>query len=118
MQNSQEALVRILEDCYPIEVDYVGPSVLEDIVDGVQFGRSERSSNLDLSSSIEILVAAVTLGKAIMEIYIILRDELQRPPTSTEIKEKLASAKEPIDGELRKSADTLVDAVLQYFSAR
>jgi hypothetical protein len=53
-----------------------------------------------------------------MEIYIILRDELQRPPTSTEIKEKLASAKEPIDGELRKSADTLVDAVLQYFSAR
>ncbi len=113
MNDTHDAIIYVLEQCYPNETGFAGYGVIEDIIDEVKFESSEASSNIDLTAVIAILATTVASVKTILDIYILLRDKLKRPPKHSEIKQKLH--KQKLDIASKQDADKLIDALINYY---
>lgn len=87
-------LEQVLEECWPLECDAVGPAIRNDILAGRRFEPTKAGSSVDLERTVTVLSAAVALVKNLMDIAVRIRDEQKRSPTAEEI---TASAKSPVD---------------------
>ena len=108
-----ELLFELLKENFPSEYETVGPTNVDDIIKGnVDFIPSEFGSNMDLSSAIGILVAAVTFIKSVLEIYKLIKKDLRRSPKKEDIEVRIIIKNEiyqVIDG---KMLDHLLNEII------
>jgi len=79
-----------LKELFPDELFLLGPAVLEDLLEGYSnFKQTQKGSNLDQSAVVNLIASSVALITAAIELYIVLKKDLGRKPSISEIKESV-----------------------------
>lgn len=113
MNRKRKLIINVLENLHPLETGFVGPVVVEDIVDDVRFGRSEAASNLDLATAMTIIASSVVIIKGSIEIFFMLKDKLKRKPTRAEVVSAAKEAKLIQNKDAEVDWNAIVDTVLE-----
>ncbi len=86
---SRDIVRKILEESFPVEVQMVSQSDIEDIIDGVKFQSTTGGSAIDLSNAIDVLSSGAQLILVILQVYLLMKTDLRRKPTKAEVEKKL-----------------------------
>lgn len=104
----------VLEENFQIECETVGPTNLEDIVEGeVSFADAEYGSNMDLGQTIQLLVIAAAFVKTTIDIYRALKKEICHKPDEVEILLKILRDKKVMKNLDKNVQEKLVKAVIK-----
>lgn len=115
--NESLLISEILKEDFPVECEAVGPANLEDIIEGeAEFTSAEHGSYMDLGDAIAILVAATTIIKNVIEIYIDVKDKRGHHPEKDEldeIEERVFSKKEYSHRLDKETRDRLMKTIIR-----
>lgn len=111
--NESQFTSELLKAYFPKECATVGPTNLQDIVEGgVEFKAAERGSYMDLGSAIATLSLAASFITIVIEAYKLTRTELNRKPTSNEVVIRITLPKDVAQGLDSDARRQLAEAVI------
>ena len=111
--SDNDVVKKIITEKFPEACDRVGPTTVSDIVEGKgDFKDSPSGRFIDIWHLIQIITAAVTMVRFLMEIYPIVAARLKRKPTKQEMKDELEKSNTQKDHLKDNEIDALIDSVL------
>lgn len=112
MTTYNDAILNVLENAFPDEVDFLGQTVVENAIENIRMENADNASNLDNSEILATLITAIGIIKPIAEVFALLYDRFRRIPTKTEINNELSEQKYAT---AKDEADKYVDLLINYY---